>query len=91
MKRDLFLVLKYPWFSSNEDVKISPDVMEKFDIFAKRGILQKALTPLMLEHVRGVDKHLIEYAQNLHKNTVNHQPFMIDKQFTSNQTFVFKI
>merc|ERR1712224_611035 len=62
-------ILKYPWFTTDEDVKISPDVMEKFDMFAKRGILQKALTPLMLDHVRGVDKHLIEYAQNLHRNT----------------------
>jgi Ca2+-binding EF-hand superfamily protein len=62
-------ILNYPWFCSNEDVKLTEDVMEQFDLFAKRGVLQKALTPLMLEHVKGTDKNLIKYAQSLHANT----------------------
>jgi len=63
-------LLLYPWFTSHEQSLnlIDDDAMTRLRMFAHRGKLQHALTPLMLEQAKREykDDQIIEIAKNVH-------------------------
>ena len=67
-------VLLYPWFTSDEQSQnfIDDDAMARLRMFAHRGKLQHALTPLMLEQAKREykDDKIIEIAKKVHAKAV---------------------
>jgi len=66
-------LLLYPWFTSSEQSAnlIDDDAMARLRMFAHRGKLQHALTPLMLEQAKRMykDDRIIEIAKRVHGKT----------------------
>jgi len=62
-------LLKYQWFQKEETSKLDQAHLQRLKIFANRGKLQKALTPLMMKQAQCEDENIIAYARHIHEQT----------------------